>query len=95
MSRFFVGQRVRLARPFYPRNFGIVGRVLEFSNFPAGTRFLDGRIFTDCDCRVVWDGDDLPCAQHTSQLEPILPEGHKPSEYSFEGLMDHLREVTA
>lgn len=29
------------------------------------------------------------------QLEPILPSGHQPSEYTFQELMDECRQVTA
>jgi len=31
----------------------------------------------------------------TSQLEPILPEGSAPSEFTFQQLMDNLQEVMA
>lgn len=29
------------------------------------------------------------------QIEPILPEGSAPSEYTFQQLMDNLQEVMA
>lgn len=30
---------------------------------------------------------------NTSRLEPILPEGSAPSEFTFQQLMDNLQEV--
>lgn len=96
MSRFFVGQRVVLVRGFdfvtRADNFGIMGRISAFANLPKGARTFSGTSPIDCDVEVVWDGDSPGArAQNTLQLEPILPEGHAPSVYSFEELMDKCR----
>lgn len=74
MARFFVGQRVKLARPDHPKNYGKEGFINSI--FPP--------IFADdgsvCNCCIAWDDGDwdgVPAANgdwhasHTSQLEPI------------------------
>lgn len=92
----FVGQRVRLVRPHFPSNFGIEGRIWAICYLPIGRPIPgDGRLAgMDSDCVVAWDdGDNAP--QLLSQLEPILPEGAQPSEFSFTELMDNLGVVLA
>lgn len=44
MSRFFVGQRVRLVRPFLVENMGAMGTLTALGTFSQGA-----------DCRVDWD----------------------------------------
>lgn len=98
MTKFFVGQRVVLVRGLdlvsRAKNFGIQGRILRFADWPRGTVCANGNVTRiDCDTEVRWDGNGGGNAQNTLQLEPILPEGSAPSEYSFSELMDSLRET--
>lgn len=91
MSKFFVGQRVRLVRATRPENVGLEGRINRFEFTPRGTICRTGKPATiDCDCVVDYDtaGD---CCDHTSRLEPIIPEGAAPSELSYTELMDRLK----
>lgn len=39
--------------------------------------------------------DGRSCSWHPNCLEPILPEGSAPSEFTFQQLMDNLQEVMA
>lgn len=101
MARFFVGQRVRVVRAFHPQNSGITGRIERIQRFSPGDplpngEFLSGEV---CDCWV-----ELDRARHDGRtsgassfwrLEPILPEGHTQSIYSFQELMDKCREGVA
>lgn len=86
MSRFFVGQRVRLVKSF-SGNDGLEGRIRTLSVVPADAGWFD--------CYVDWaDGSrDGPSGYATSfwQIEPILPEGHQPSEFTtLTDLLDSL-----
>lgn len=91
MTRFFVGQRVRVKYVIDKANNGLVGAegvVTELQDFTsvggyvgygldiAGIKFVPGLGW------VAWSQE---------QLEPILPSGHQPSEYTFDKLMDELR----
>lgn len=77
MSRFFVGQRVRIVRLVETTEFeGVETRI--FRSHPKGWWVLDG---------LGW------CSE--GNLEPILPSGHQPSEYTFQGLMNDLRSGVA
>lgn len=93
MSRFFVGQRVRLS---WKRDgstsstpIGQTGTIVRKGPWAPGELSNLGG-----DVLVQWDGLTSATAIY-SQLEPILPSGHQPSEYSFDRLMDSLREVMA
>ena len=102
MSRFFVGQRVRLARPENPANLGATGRITQLGHWPVGSVGLSGRkCLANFDCYIDWDcpvvatlfgtkEDKAHASQH--QLEPILPEGHKPCEEQFKRDLDRLLE---
>ena len=85
MSQWFVGQRVKLARPVKPEALGWEGNISHLfdQEWPAGTIVRDGTaISIACNCAVKWDAiKDGPSAQHTSQLEPLLPDGMKPAEW--------------
>lgn len=85
MSKWFVGQRVRLARPVKPEALGWEGFIAEIfdKEYPPGTPCIEGVSSTACDCSVLWDTmtDGIPSIQHTNQLEPILPDGQKPAEW--------------
>lgn len=95
MSKFFVGQRVRLVRSVS----GIVPIGSEGIVYSIGVVDCGGGDFGDC--LVKYPGypsgfvvDDCWAADF-DQLEPILPEGSAPSEFTFQQLMDNLREVMA
>lgn len=102
MSRFFVGQRVRLARPENPANLGATGRITQLGHWPVGSVGLSGRkCLANFDCYIDWDcpvvatplgTKDNKAHASTHQLEPIVPEGHKASEYSLSELLDRCRE---
>jgi hypothetical protein len=90
MARFFVGQRVRLARPVHPENAGMTGRLVAL--FPNRNPFswMGG---LEHNCEVMWDRKpSRGYACDTAQLEPIQPSGHRASDFSFHELMDKCRQ---
>lgn len=86
MATFFVGQRVRLVgswEGFGQSPVGQEGRIAKRGGVGARTRKnYDWTVMTDSLVRV-------QCDSH--EIEPILPEGHAPSVYSFQELMDKCR----
>ncbi len=93
MATFFVGQRVRIVEICDPRNASLMGmeaRVTEVTEKFGWTMMgLDIKPITrqfDKNGGLIWYGFAA------EQLEPILPEGHTPSIYSYEELMDKCRE---
>ena len=82
MSRFYVGQWVRVARATRPEWQGHEGRIEEL--FPAirGTGWV-------VNCRL----SGLPpfLGVHTDQLEPILDQ-HDPCEAEFKASLDEMLE---
>ena len=94
MATFYVGQRVRLARPAYPKNLGQEGVIESFDSAKKGQKAMNGRLRGDCDCSVLWDKNNIANWQCLDQLEPIQPEGHKTVEWSeCLWMPEHLREV--
>lgn len=102
MATFFVGQRVRMARPFYPENLGRQGRIRELG---IGVQCQDGGY---ANCAVDWDDGQRDAITvyhesggrwrrwtHTSQLEPILPDGHRACDEDFKRDLDRLLEGVA
>lgn len=95
MTSFYVGQRVRLARPVYPENRGLTGRIRQFTD---PRQLSDGSVGNCC---VDWDNGDRDgitilrtgrrAFTNTNQLEPITPQGHRPAELTFTELMDRCR----
>jgi hypothetical protein len=85
MPKFFVGQRVKLARPKFSKNLGMEGIYLG----PASHSYFD-----EIDCSVNWLGKWPNNCSSTHRLEPILPEGHKAGDFSYEELLDHLKDMT-
>lgn len=88
MAKFFVGMRVRLVGSewlgFGPSPAGREARIIKKSAIGVNSR----RMFD-------WGlmADDYGYVQANShELEPILPEGAAPSIYSYQELMDKLRE---
>jgi hypothetical protein len=96
MSKFFVGQRVRIiGAGSFPQIIGCECRITKLDQ--VSLRIYDGG--TDKGMVQV----DMPppgypwmhlCVK-PEWLEPILPEGSAPSEYTFQQLMDNLQEVMA
>lgn len=92
MNRFFVGQRVRHVRT-------VSGRV------PVGAEGVIREIGTvitwagPADCRVLWRGYEhlfASTATGFDQIEPILPEGAAPSEFTtLHDLLSSLEGVVA
>lgn len=70
MSRFYVGQRVALARPEDPKNKGLTGTIARFAEFPVGTMMRDGLAHMHCNCVVNYDGRGMH-GEHTRRLEPL------------------------
>lgn len=101
MVTWFIGQRVRVVRPNDTRNMGITGNITNLGFWKDGDILPCGSIYEGhiADCVIHFDREsaqgfiDQPA--HTSQLEPILPEGAQPSEFSFTELMDNLGVVVA
>lgn len=96
MSKFFVGQRVRIVGAgSFPQVIGSECRITALDQ--KSLRISDGGI----DKGMVQV--DIPppgypwmrlCVK-PAWLEPILPEGSAPSEFTFQQLMDNLQEVMA
>lgn len=94
MAKFYVGQRVRLARPVYIENIGKTGVVVELwsRNRPA----VDGGVLN---CSVDWDAGEKSlreaqwpgsgAATHTDRLEPLVPP-HEACDTEFKVTLDEL-----
>ena len=104
MAKFFVGQRVRLVRSDFSKNVGAEGVISHMGPWKSGDILPIGFILlgSGTDVIVKWKQvmkykermtDHGPCTLH--RLEPILPEGAQPSEFSFTELMDNLGVVMA
>ena len=89
MSRFFVGQRVRIVCPISPRN-GCEARVigpLELMSFPQrGIQMFAHDVELLNGIRISEHGHQLAYPPH--ELEPILPSGHRAGDYSLSDLLD-------
>lgn len=93
----FIGQRVKLVRPLHPEYLGIEGNIHSFDAHEPGEWFHDGMLDSYTDCTVDWDIDKPPChrLQRLEQLEPVLPDGAQPSEFTtVEELLESLQPVT-
>ena len=101
MDKWVVGQRVRIVRPFHSQNEGLTGWISEIGPWFYMQKLPDGSLLgcdkTDCMIRLDSPRHDGSTYAPNSfdQIEPILPEGHKPSEFSFSELMDNLGVVVA
>lgn len=90
MSKFYVGQRVRLARPFCQKNHGLTGVIRELSDEPFVSKH--GTVWSRAvNCFCDWDNclRDGPyelgfngTACHTDQLEPLQPERNQTIAWS-------------
>lgn len=100
MSKFFVGQRVRLARPVVPGNAGAEGFITHIGSYAENDRLPNGFLAQKgMDCMVRWDRSlDLLIISidwtgcRLAQLEPILPDGHRAGEEGKCELLDELLE---
>lgn len=89
MSRFFVGQRVKLVRPLQPKHLGFTGVVIALF---AEQRTIEPTYPINCD--IKWDykiADDTHTQTHTSRLEPIIPDGHRAGDFSLNELLDRCK----
>lgn len=100
MVTWFVGQRFRVVRSDRDSgNIGITGRITHIGNYKYGDTLPSGLLYVGngADCHVSLDSKTIDgwyqCPAKFSQLEPILPEGAQPSEFSFSELMDNLGVV--
>jgi len=105
MAKFFVGQRIRFVGTTNPKNFGMEGRISSIGLWaygdllPCGSSYGSKQksdLYVDWDGFIVVDGGGYhsgPIESH--RVEPILPEGAQPSEFSFTELMDNLGVVVA
>lgn len=101
MSRFYVGQRVRLVRSSpirhlvrHPIPLGTEGRIVALRFQPAGTPVVGGGfLFRDSDVVVDYQGDRR--SGHTDQLEPITPPHVAGSWEVIEQLLPNIREGVA
>jgi hypothetical protein len=92
MAKFYVGQRVKLARPRVPENANAEGVITHIGVWARGdTLPCGGHAGSRFDCVVMFDrpvtdanffrtDPHAPCLM--SQLEPIQPEGWQPVEWS-------------
>lgn len=99
INKFFVGCRVKLARPQHMKNYGIEGFFAGWEDTPKGTVFPSFSTFPggiqefDANCMVVWDRDpDFDSCQHTDQLDVVLPDGAQPSNMSVDELLESVQE---
>lgn len=97
MSKFFVGQRVRIVRAktaieCIGREGRIIGPLCVARNRKCG--IWEG-FPTEVDGIGHIDPEGMSYVFRPEYLEPILPEGSAPSEFTFQQLMDNLQEVMA
>lgn len=108
MARFFVGQRVKVVQSIWPQNMGVEGTILHTGVWKNGDVLPSGRMLsissgaTYVDLYVSWDrpvfagGSDRQQAPiNSSRVEPILPEGAAPGEFTFQKLMENVGMVPA
>lgn len=105
MAKFFVGQMVKLVNSRIPENIGSEGRIVALGFWEMGDLLPNGRplVSGSADLLVDWGsikrtmngGLDRVAPVESARVEPILPEGAQPSEFSFTELMDNLGVVVA
>ena len=90
MSKFFVGQRVRIigCKPVDGRS------LIGMETVITGDEHDAWRLAVDWPSTP---GVRVAALKETAHryLSPILPDGHRPSEYTFHELMDRCREGIA
>lgn len=96
MAALNVGQRVKKVRGEH--NLGNTGVVSSVPLAPANADI-------GCDITVKMDNAGISCegvrfpagevcACFSDQWEPILPEGHKAGDFSYEELLEHLETLS-
>lgn len=93
MAKFFVGQRVRVIRAtYYPQFIGAESVVREIDGY-VRSRNSDKPVrgLVTLNIRSP-DPKYAFLAYPPEDIEPIIPEGAAPSIYSYQKLMDKLRE---
>lgn len=86
MAKFFVGQRVKNARPMFPQNLGKTGIIHSLEFLPKGTPVFGERLTIDCDVVVKWDDNPVLLRHQASwQLEPVSSPGQK--EFKAEDIL--------
>lgn len=96
MSKFFVGQRVRIiAAESFPEFIGVETRIVALgqSAYSIKKKVLRNGLL-GVDLRLDKYPNRFVCVM-PEWVEPILPEGAAPSEFNFQQLMDNLQEVMA
>lgn len=69
---FYIGQRVKLVRPYWKEFYGYTGTIVGFGFWPKGMDHPNGgRLVADSNCIVDFDAWDDVCHSHTDRLEPI------------------------
>lgn len=106
MSRFFVGQRVKLVRPVFSVNQGATGRITHLGSWNSGDKLPNDKYAVEyLDVVVMWDNalyvenvfglvehfQHLAC--RTEQLEP-LTELNIPCEVDFKESLDLICKRT-
>lgn len=97
MSKFFVGQRVRIVRADLSvecigREGRVIGSPRPCSNLEIG--YWEG-VPTDVDGIGHISPRGGPYVFKSDYLEPILPEGAVKGEFTFQQLMDELKRIEA
>lgn len=96
MGTFFVGQRVRIVDICDPRNASLLGMEARVTEVTVKLGWpMMGLDIKPIACEIGEDGGLIWYGWGAAQLEPILPEGHTQSIYSFQELMDKCREGVA
>lgn len=89
MAKFFVGQRVKVKSVGHPSLQFLLGAEAVVNEIGCDWYSEHGEEVDGVGVTI--DGRD-DWAFFPYQLEPILPEGAAPSIYSYQELMDKLRE---
>lgn len=97
MSKFFVGQRVRIvgadtSMECIGREARVIGVLRVARNRKTGS--WEG-LPVEVDGIGHFNSSGGPYVFRPEYLEPIPPEGSAPSEFTFQQLMDNLQEVMA
>lgn len=95
MSKFFIGQRVRILWSMgWPELLGQQGRIVGIHPTPGRHGLSEWQVAPDCwgsqEAPRIGDGGGTIFAPNSSQLEPILPDGAQPLGYSFEQMMSEF-----
>ena len=97
MSKWFIGQRVRIVNAFHPENTGLTGVITHFGPWRDFDILPDGRRMDGvADCFLSLDSprhDGRSVGPNEFwRLEPIIYDGAQPIAESFEEMMGKLRE---